>query len=160
MSVMNAIETRFAVEDLLYAYVDCLDHNRLEEWPDFFTEDCFYQVISRDDHAAGLPVGVMTCTSRGMLIDRIVSLRKANIYEPHVYRHLISAISLRSQEDGIWTVQTSYAVIRTMQEGDVSMFSTGKYLDRIELAGDRALFRERRVIFDSRRVDTLMVIPI
>lgn len=157
---MNKEEAERRIQALIYDYAHCIDDDRLEEWPDFFTEDCFYQVISRDDHAAGLPVGVMTCTSRGMLIDRIVSLRKANIYEPHVYRHLISAISLRSQEDGIWTVQTSYAVIRTMQEGDVSMFSTGKYLDRIELAGDRALFRERRVIFDSRRVDTLMVIPI
>ena len=157
---MNKEEAERRIQALIYDYAHCIDDDRLEEWPDFFTEDCFYQVISRDDHAAGLPVGVMTCTSRGMLIDRIVSLRKANIYEPHVYRHLISAISLRGQEDGIWTVQTGYAVIRTMQEGDVSMFSTGKYLDRIELAGARALFRERRVIFDSRRVDTLMVIPI
>ncbi len=157
---MNEREAERRIQALIHDYAHCIDDDRLEEWPDFFTEDCVYQVISRDDHAAGLPVGVMTCTSRGMLIDRILSLRKANIYEPHVYRHLISAISLRGQEDGIWTVQTGYAVIRTMQEGDVSMFSTGKYLDRIDLAGARALFRERRVIFDSRRVDTLMVIPI
>lgn len=157
---MNEQEAERRIQALIHDYAHCIDDDRLEEWPDFFTEDCVYQVISRDDHAAGLPAGVMTCTSHGMLVDRILSLRKANIYEPHVYRHLISAISLRGQEDGIWTVQTSYAVIRTMQEGDVSMFSTGKYLDRIDLAGARALFRERRVIFDSRRVDTLMVIPI
>lgn len=157
---MNEQEAERRIRALIYDYAHCIDDDRLEEWPDFFTEDCIYQVISREDHAAGLPVGVMTCTSRGMLVDRILSLRKANIYEPHVYRHLISAISLRGEQDGIWTVQTSYAVIRTMQEGDVSIFSTGKYLDRVELADDRAIFHERRVIFDSRRVDTLMVIPI
>jgi len=157
---MNDQKAESLIRALIYDYAHCIDDDRLEEWPDFFAEDCFYQVISRDDYAAGLPAGVMTCTSRGMLVDRIVALRNANIYEPQVYRHLISAIRLRGERDGLWSVQTGYAVIRTLQEGEVSVFSTGKYLDRIDLAGDRPLFRERRVIFDSRRVDTLMVIPI
>lgn len=157
---MDEQQAEQLIRALIYDYAHCIDDDRLEEWPDFFTDECLYQVISRDDHAAGLPAGVMNCSSRGMLVDRIVSLRNANIYEPHVYRHLISAIRLRGVQDGLWTAQTGYAVIRTMQEGDISVFSTGKYLDRIDLGGDRPRFRERRVIFDSRRVDTLMVIPI
>lgn len=157
---MNEQEAERRVRALIYDCAHCIDDDRLEEWPDFFTEDCLYQVISREDFDAGLPAGVMTCTSRGMLVDRIVALRNANIYEPHVYRHLISAIRLRGEQDGLWSVQTGYAVIRTLQEGEMSVFSAGRYLDRVDLAGDRPRFRERRVIFDSRRVDTLMVIPI
>ena len=148
------------IQALIYDYAHCIDDDRLEEWPDFFTEDCFYHVISRNDFEQKLPVGVMTCKSRGMLVDRIVSLRNANVYEPHCYRHLISAIRIHGQENGLWTVQTSYAVIRTMQEGDVCIFSSGKYLDKIDLGGDRPRFRERIAVFDSPRVDTLMVIPI
>lgn len=148
------------IHELIYDYAHCIDDDRLEEWPNFFTENCFYQVISRNDFEQGLPVGVMTCKSRGMLTDRIVSLRNANIYEPQSYRHLISAIRLRGQENGLWRVQTSYAIIRTMQEGDVSIFSSGKYLDKIDVNGDRPLFTERIAVFDSPRVDTLMVIPI
>jgi len=157
---MDEQDAERLIRALIHDYAHCIDDDRLEEWPDFFAEDCVYQVISRDDHAAGLPAGVMNCTSRGMLVDRIVSLRNANIYEPHVYRHLISAIRPRGKRDGLWSVQTGYAVIRTMQEGDISVFSSGQYLDRIDLDGDRPLFRERRVIFDSPRIDTLMVIPI
>lgn len=148
------------IQGLIYDYAHCIDDDRLEEWPDFFTEECFYHVVSRNDFEQGLPVGVMTCKSRGMLTDRIVSLRNANIYEPHSYRHLISAIRLRGQEDSLWIVQTGYAVIRTMQEGDTAIFSSGKYLDKIDLSGDRPRFRERIAVFDSPRVDTLMVIPI
>lgn len=148
------------IESLIYDYAHCIDDDRLEEWPDFFTEECLYRVISRQDYERDLPVGVMTCTSRGMLKDRILSLRSANIYEPHVYRHLISAIRVRGEADGAWSVQTGYAVIRTMQTGDVSIFSTGKYLDRIVRVADGLKFRERTVVFDSRRVHTLMVIPI
>lgn len=148
------------IENLIYDYAHCIDDDRLEEWPGFFTEDCFYQVISRDDFDQNLPAGVMRCTSRGMLIDRVVSLRNANIYEPQVYRHLISAIRVHGEENGLWSAQTGYAVIRTMQEGDISIFSSGKYLDKIDLSGEKPRFKERICVFDSRRVDTLMVIPI
>ena len=157
---MTEQEAERLIRALIHDYAHCVDDDRLEEWPDFFTGTCFYQVISRDDHDRGLPAGVMTCRSRGMLVDRVVSLRNANVYEPHVYRHLISAIRLRGEENGVWSVQTGYAVIRTMQEGAVSVFSTGKYLDKVIFEGGKPLFKERIAVFDSRRVDTLMVIPI
>lgn len=157
---MDGESTRRQIEDLIHDYAHCIDDDRLEEWPEFFTEKCLYHVISREDYARDLPAGVMTCTSRGMLRDRILSLRNANIYEPHVYRHLISAIRIHDEADGEWSVQTGYAVIRTMQTGDVSIFSTGKYLDRIVRVGEALKFRERTIVFDSRRVHTLMVIPI
>ncbi len=157
---MAADTIRQRIEDFIHDYAHCIDDDRLEEWPDYFTDSCRYQIIDRENHARGSVVGVMNCDSRGMLRDRILALRDANIYEPHVYRHLISAIHIRGEQDGAWLVQTSYAVIRTMQDGDVTMFSSGKYLDKIVLENDCLLFRERLVICDSIRVDTLMVIPI
>jgi anthranilate 1,2-dioxygenase small subunit len=157
---MNTDEARRRIEDLNADYAHCIDDDRLEEWPDFFIGDCLYQVISRDNFDRGMPAGLITCTSRGMLIDRITSLRIANIYEPHCYRHLISAIRIRGEEDGLWSVQTGYAVIRTMQEGDISVYSSGKSLDKIVFEDDRPRFAERVVVCDSRRIHTLMVIPI
>ena len=38
----------------------------------------------------GLPASVIFCDNRGMLIDRVTSLRTANIYQPHQYRHIVS----------------------------------------------------------------------
>ena len=157
---MDEREAERRIHGLIYDYAHCIDDDRLEAWPDFFVEDCFYQIISRADYEQRLPAGTATCRSRGMMVDRVVSLRNANIYEPHVYRHLISAIRLRGEQDGIWTVQTGYAVIRTMQEGDVSIFSTGVYRDKIVFMDEGPLFKERLVIFDSRRIHTLLVIPI
>ena len=157
---MTFEEAERKIKNLMYDYAHCIDDDRLEEWPEFFTKKCFYKVISGADHEAGMPVGVITCTSRGMLVDRMVSLRNANIYEPHVYRHLLSAIRIRGEEDSVWHAQTSYTVIRTMDEGDVSVFSTGKYVDKIVFEADKPMFHSRICVFDSRRVDTLMVIPI
>ena len=157
---MTASEVRGRIEDLVHAYAHCIDDDRLEEWPLFFTEDCRYQLISRDNYAAGNPVGIITCDSRGMLEDRIASLRQANIYEPHVYRHLISGVRITGEDAGVYSVDTGYAVIRTLQEGDVSIFSSGKYVDKIVFKDDTPRFQERIAVCDTDRIDTLIVVPI
>ena len=157
---MTASEVRGRIEDLVHAYAHCIDDDRLEEWPLFFTEDCRYQLISRDNYAAGNPVGIITCDSRGMLEDRIASLRQANIYEPHVYRHLISGVRITGEDAGVYSVDTGYAVIRSLQEGDVSIFSSGKYVDKIVFKDDTPRFQERIAVCDTGRIDTLIVVPI
>jgi anthranilate 1,2-dioxygenase small subunit len=158
---MTGSATRQAIEDLIADYAHCIDNDALEDWPGFFTETGVYRIVTRENFDRGLPAGIMTCTSRGMLVDRILSLRKANIYEPHVYRHLISAIRVTPTDDpALWTAQTSFAVIRTMQEGEMAVFAAGRYLDRVVVQDGRPLFAERVVVLDSRRIDTLIVIPL
>ncbi|MFD2429523.1 aromatic-ring-hydroxylating dioxygenase subunit beta [Sphingobium scionense] len=78
------------VDSLNAAYGLCLDDDRLEEWPEFFVDDCLYQVIARENVDNGLPTAVMYCDSKGMLVDRVVALRRANVFPEHFSRHLIS----------------------------------------------------------------------
>ena len=73
---MDDLALRLAVGDLNAAYADCIDDDRLEEWPDFFVEDCRYLITSRESHAAGLRHGVIYCASRGMLADRVMAIRR------------------------------------------------------------------------------------
>ena len=80
---------REAIEDLLADYAEAIDDWQIERWPDFFTEDGVYQIISRESFDAGLPIGILYCEGRGMMHDRVQALRTANIYEPHNYRHLL-----------------------------------------------------------------------
>src|SRR6266436_1388314 len=53
-----------------------------------------------------------------------------------------------------------YATSRAMHTGDTALFATGRYLDRVVLAGGAALFAEKTVILDSRQIDTLLAIPL
>ena len=100
---MSQLPLRYEVEELIHAYVQCIDDDQLESWPDFFTDDCVYKVIPRENADLGLPVAVMFCDSKGMLRDRIVALRKANIYAPHFYRHLVSNVRVLGEQDGVIT---------------------------------------------------------
>ena len=59
------------------------------------------------------------------------------------------------------SVETDYHLARIMREGETMLFSTGKYLDRVTAMPDGTLkFAERLVVFDSKRIDTLLVFPI
>lgn len=155
-----AVDVRQRIEDLIADYAHMIDDDRLEEWPDYFVEDCVYRMIDRHSYAKGRVIGIMECSSRGMLQDRILALREANVFEPHCYRHLLSGTRITGEAEGVYTVVTSYAVIRTMQEGDMVPFSAGKYVDEIVFEGGVPKFRSRVVVCDSNRVDTLIVIPI
>jgi 3-phenylpropionate/cinnamic acid dioxygenase small subunit len=49
---MNMLD-RDAIRDFYDDYYNVLDDVRLEQWPAFFTEDCAYRVIPRENYEAG-----------------------------------------------------------------------------------------------------------
>lgn len=151
---------RLRIEALMTDYVHCIDDDRLEEWPDFFAEDGRYRVITRENHDQALPLSLIYCDGKGMLRDRISALRRANVFEPHGYRHMVSAVKLLEPEGAVHRARSNFTVIRTMADGEMSMFASGQYLDRIVDDSGALRFSERDVVLDSRRVDTLLVIPI
>lgn len=154
------LAVREAIARLQMEYVHAIDNNELERWPQFFTEKCFYQIIPRADYDQGRLIGVWFCDNRGMLEDRVSSIREVNVYEPHVYRHVIGPTEILEAKDGVCRAQTSYLVVRTMHDGDMHVFSAGRYVDEIVMEGSAARLRKRVVVTDSWRYDTLVVIPI
>jgi anthranilate 1,2-dioxygenase small subunit len=152
--------TRLRVESFLAEYVHALDSDRLEEWPDFFVEDANYQVITRENVERGLPLAVMSCQGRGMFRDRISALRTANIFEPHVYCHILGALRILGDVEGAIQTESTFNVIRTMADGTMSLFACGRSSDRLVDGPGGLKLAERVVILDSRQVDTLLVIPL
>jgi anthranilate 1,2-dioxygenase small subunit len=148
-------------------YVRCIDDDRLEDWPGFFLEKCHYRITTADNHRRGLPAGIVWADSRGMLVDRVSALREANIYERHSYRHLLGAPAVLSAEpagvpDGPVDVrsETSFLVVRITGDGPMDLFASGRYIDQYLVEDDRALLRERVVVCDSSRIDTLLAVPL
>ncbi len=142
------------------AYARCIDNGDLNAWPDFFEEQCLYKITSADNHERGLDAGIVFANSRGMLSDRISSLREANIYERHSYRHLLGLPWIASQNGDEVRSETSFCVMRIMQDGTTEVYATGRYLDRFKLNGHSATIAERIVVCDSSRFDTLLALPL
>ncbi len=153
-------EARLGIEELNARYTDCLDQGRFEEWPAFFAEDGVYKIISAENYEQGLPLGVIDCRGRAMMRDRITALREANIYEAQRYRHIVSTPLVREVAAGAIRAETPYQVVRIMRDGSAMLFSLGRYLDRLVVEGDDLRIAERLVVFDNKRIDTLLVIPL
>ena len=148
------------VQDLNARYAQAIDDNKLEAWPDFFTEDGRYRVTTAENVERGLPLGMIYASSRAMLRDRVRSLRDANVYEAQRYRHVIGPPLIARSEGAAVHAQTSFIVARVMHTGETTLFATGRYQDHVVLDGDKALFAEKIVVLDSRLIDTLLAIPL
>jgi anthranilate 1,2-dioxygenase small subunit len=96
-----------------------------------------------------------------MLADRVLSLRKANVYETQSYRHVIGMprVLPAPAEQGR-KVATSFVVMRINRQGHTDIFASGEYLDVVETHGDTLLLRARDVVCDSSRIDTLLALPL
>jgi anthranilate 1,2-dioxygenase small subunit len=142
-------------------YIGCIDDDALERWPALFMEDGLYRIVTRENYARGLPASVLYCRGQGMMHDRVAALRRANIYEPHVYRHLVAGTRLMHAEPaGAWRFSTNFQVIRTMHTGEMVLFAVGVYDDVLVEREGVLVFAEKTVVCDSSRIDTLLVIPL
>lgn len=150
----------FRISRALADYARCIDDDRLEEWPSFFVEDCLYKVTTADNYRDGLEAGVIFANSRGMLTDRISALRQANIFERQTYRHLIGPPSILTSDNDFVRSEAAFMVARIMRDGTTTLFATGRYLDVWCEEADNLRIKQRIVICDSSRVDTLMAIPL
>ena len=157
MTVTN-FELRQRVEELHARYAQALDNEELERWPEFFTANGRYRVTTAENEARGLPLPVLYAEGQAMLRDRIASLRHANIYEPQRYRHMVSAVLVEQESAASARSTANFLVIRIMENGEMLLFASGRYVDRIALPELR--YEERIVICDSRRFDTLLAIPL
>lgn len=151
---------RLGVAELYATYADCIDDDRLEEWPDFFVDQCRYLITDRQSHEAGLKHGVIYCASKGMLVDRVTSMRRVLMFEQHRYRHLVGPPRVVKVEGGVAGSQANFYCVRIMHNGEMTMFATGRYLDRIDVSAQPYRFIERLVVLDSQKIDTLIAIPL
>jgi 3-phenylpropionate/cinnamic acid dioxygenase small subunit len=151
---------RARLTDLYCAYGDTLDDGELERWPDFFTEDCLYKVIPRENFEQGLPVALIYCESRDMLVDRVVAIRETALYAPRILRHFTGNIRLRAIEPQGLRLTASFALYQTMVDQPSDLFLCGRYHDRVIERAGSLRFAERICVYDSTIVPTSLVYPV
>ena len=94
------------------------------------------------------------------MLDRINALRTANIFEPHTHCHILSRPRISARDDGGFQARSNFNVIRTKQDGAMEIYAAGKYVDEIVVEDGKPLFRDRRVVLESHRIDILLVVPL
>ena len=156
----GAVGERDAVVALLADYVHLIDEDRLEDWVELFTDDCTYKILSRENVDAGYPLELMACNNKGMLRDRVVSLREANLYNLHTDKHVLSVVRVLGVDDGVWSVQANFSVYQSTLDGETDLFAVGTYRDKVVFQEGRPLFAEKLVVNDTFAVARMLSTPI
>jgi 3-phenylpropionate/cinnamic acid dioxygenase small subunit len=155
-----APDLRLRLADLYAAYDTALDEGELERWPDFFTEQCLYQVLPRENYDAGLFAALIYAESRAMLVDRVVALRETMFFAPRIIRRLTGTICLRSIEPDGMRLNASFALFQTMVNEPSELLACGRYYDRVVEDGGVLRFAERICVTDATSIPNSLIYPI
>jgi salicylate 5-hydroxylase small subunit len=150
---------RDALRDFYDDYYNGLDDVRLDEWPAFFTEDCLYRIISRENHEAGYTLSTIYAESRGMLIDRVMGVTRTQLYAPRYYRRFPGPLRIVSRDGETLRVRHNLLVVQTLIDKPTEIVLAAVCHDVLVQAGDRPLLRERIVVFDSEMIPNSLIYP-
>ena len=159
---MSGLEkVRRRVETLQIDYVQCIDDDELERWPELFVDPCFYHIVARDNFEAGRPIGVMRYESVAMLRDQVTATRHAAVFAPRAIRHILGGTRIVGEADGEIRAHTSVAIYQTNADGETLLMMTAQYRDVIVEAGANELrFREKRVVYDTLQLPDSVIYPL
>ncbi len=148
------------VHDLYARYAACLDHGDFKDWPDFFTAECVYKLIPRENHDRGLPLATLSFESKGMLRDRVFGISETLFHQPYYQRHIVSGVRVTGEEGGQILAEANYLIIRTKKNQPSDVFNAGRYIDRLARVDGRLLFASRLCVFDSELIPNSIIYPI
>jgi 3-phenylpropionate/cinnamic acid dioxygenase small subunit len=148
------------VEEFYYRYAECICDDELERWPDFFAEECFYQIIPRRNHERGLPVAILLAESRGGLIDRVTAIRNTMVYAPRYVLQQVTNVRIVAEDAGVLTTRSLISVYQTLPEGDTLHLLVGRSFDTIDTSGPAWELLKRVVLYDTELLPATVIYPI
>ena len=158
MKIEEAIVLKARVRDLYEEYGACLDAQEFNRWPDFFTENCVYQVQSAENYEQGLLHADIYCDGRGMVLDR-VSATGVLVYEPRRQRRFFSNLLIHESGDVIRS-SAAFMLTEAMIDRDPILALTGRYIDEIVSENGKLVFRQRLCIYDNYRIVQNLIFPL
>ena len=147
------------VDQLYLEYIATIDDGDLEHWPELFTEDCSYRIVSRENARRGLPLATMRCDSRDMLRDRVAAIQSSAFYVSRTVRHLVGLLDARSTE-GTIAVRANFAVFESLPRASTTLLFAGVYDDIVVHEDGHLKFRQKHCIYDGDLVIDSIVYPL
>lgn len=149
-----------SISQLHAAYAYCLDSDELECWPNFFSDDAVYRILASENERLSLPMPLLILKGRKMLSDRILALRKANLYNIHTDHHVIGCPRVEVNNGSFVRAWTQFSVHQVDQEGIPNIFSLGVYRDVININDGSLVIESRDVILTTNTILNLLSCPL
>jgi salicylate 5-hydroxylase small subunit len=153
-------EDWLALTQLYADYASAVDSGDWDLWPEFFTDDCVYRLVPRENHERGFPLATLSFTSKGMLKDRVYGIKETLFHDPYYQRHVVGTPLLRKVEAARFECEANYAVFRTKLSEASTVFNVGRTLDTVVRTPQGLKFASRQCIYDSEMIPNSIIYPI
>ena len=154
-------ELRHEIEEFNAEYAAVLDAGRVQDWPQFFTEDAIYRITGRENADAGLPVGLVYCEGIGMLRDRALAISRTTMFAPRYLLHQVTNTRVLALEpSGEISAEANYALFETLVDEKTTLQQVGRYHDRFLRQEGRLKLKARHCVYDSLIIDTALIYPV
>lgn len=156
-------DAKHAVETFNAIYCAVLDDGDLEDWPEFFTEDGFYNIVSRENYDHGLPVGLVYCEGKNMMKDRAMAIAKTSMFGPRYLRHFMTNTRIVDlNEVGTIKAETNFILVEVLAEWpEGRLHMAGRMQDIFEKQSNGGLLLKSRIaIYDTLLVHNALVLPV
>lgn len=151
--------SREELEVFYYEYANAVNEE-IECWTSFFTEDCVYKIVTRENYDRGLPLAIIYCEGIGMLHDRVSGIQKTSFHAPRYCRHLISNIRIVGRSESTLETQANFVVFESLVNSTTNVLSTGRYFDAIIRQDSTLKFREKICVLDANLLPGAIIYPI
>jgi salicylate 5-hydroxylase small subunit len=158
--VTDELRDYIALVQLYSDYASAVDSGNWDLWPGFFTDDCVYRLVPRENHERGFPLATLSFESKGMLRDRVYGIRETLFHDPYYQRHVVGAPVVRKVVDGRIHSEANYAVFRTKLSELSTVFNVGRYVDEVVRTPDGLRFASRLCIYDSEMIPNSIIYPV
>lgn len=148
------------VTHLYTAYACAVDSGNWNLWPEFFTDDCIYKLMPRENYERGFALATLFFESKGMLKDRVYGIRETLFHDPYYQRHVVGAPVIYKVEQDTIESEANYAVFRTKLSQETTVFNVGRYIDIIKRTPGGLKFASRYCVYDSEMIPNSIIYPI
>lgn len=149
-----------AIQDFYSNYMETLDDERINEWPDFFTEKCLYKIISRENYDENSSLCLIQAEGKGMLDDRVLGILKTQKFGPQRSRRFNSGLKISQISNGLIHTRQNVLVIQSLLDHTSSIILCGSAYDQLLWEGENLLLKQRIVVADTDVIDHALIFPI
>src|SRR5260370_16788044 len=154
-------EIRLEIEEFNAEYTAVLDAGRVQDWPQFFTEDAIYRITGRENADAGLPVGLVYCEGIGMIRDRALAISRTTMFAPRYLLHQVTNTRVLALDpSGEISAEANYALFETLVDEKTTLQQVGRYHHRFLPPARPLKLQARHCVYDNLIIDTALIYPV
>ena len=150
------------LDELQMRYILAVDSADMEGWLATFGPEGSYSCTTAEADEAELPIALILDDCYARLTDRVKFVNRVWEGTVHKYRtrHIVQRLSCEQISPNRFLAYSNFIVAYSRSDTKTTeIYTSGKYIDEIDVVDDKAAFRSKRAIMDADFLKHYMVYP-